>query len=257
MRGALIGIVVLFAIGLAASAASGQTNPPGAGGIDESLAGSVSFDVYCATCHGRSGHGDGPAAKALRTTPADLTVLGRRNNGVFPEARVAASVVDSSRSAAHGSQDMPVWGPLFRTLDGADERESTRLRNLLSFLASIQLPSGSLTALPGPDPDGASLYRDHCSSCHGASARGGGPLTFALRSPAPNLRTLSARNGGVFPREATVRVIEGVGLPSHGARDMPVWGQLLRRRRPRDPGAGTSIDALMSYLEQIQDQPRP
>lgn len=257
MRVGVIGIVALFMIGQAAGAASGQAPLGGVRGIEESLAGSASFDLYCATCHGRLGRGDGPAAKALRTAPADLTVLARRNNGVFPERRVAASIADSSRAAAHGTQDMPIWGPLFRTLDGADERESARLRNLLAFIASIQLPSGSLTALPGPDPDGASLFRDYCSSCHGPSARGGGPFTFALRSPAPNLRTLSARNGGVFPREATVRVIEGVSVPSHGAREMPVWGQMLRRMRPRDPGAGTTIDALVSFLEQIQDRPTP
>jgi len=254
MRIGVIRIVVLLAIGQTVGVAGGQTPPGAVRGIEESLAGSASFDLYCATCHGRSGRGDGPTAKALRTAPADLTVLARRNNGVFPAGRVSASIIDSSRAAAHGTQDMPIWGPLFRTLDGTDERESTRLRNLMAFLTSIQLPPGSLTALPGPDPDGASLYRDYCSSCHGASARGGGPFSFALRSPAPNLRTLSARNGGVFPREATVRVIEGAGLPSHGARDMPVWGQMLRRARPRDPGAGTTIDTLVSYLEQIQDR---
>jgi hypothetical protein len=38
---------------------------------------------------------------------------------------------------------------------------------------------------------------------------------------------------------------------------MPVYGHLFRRLRPRDPGAGTRIDALVNYLEQIQDRPAP
>ena len=256
-RGAVVGLIVLLAADPGGLAARSQTGNRSTGSLEESLDGSVSFDRYCASCHGASGRGDGPAAKTLRTAPADLTVLARRNNGTFPEARVTASIIDSSRTEAHGTQDMPIWGPLFRSLGGSNERENVRLRNLVAYLASIQLPLGSLTALPGPDPEGSALYRDYCWSCHGPSARGNGSFSFALRTPAPNLRTLSARNGGVFPREATVRAITGVGLPSHGSRDMPVYGELLRRLRPRDPGAGTRIDALVSYLEQIQDRPTP
>lgn len=254
MRGSVAGTLLLLAIGQ--TTAGGQQAASG-GRIDESLAGSLSFDLHCASCHGPTGRGDGPAGKALRTTPADLTVLARRNNGVFPSQRVSATLVDSSRLSAHGTRDMPIWGPLFRTLDGTNERESARLRNLLAFLASIQLPRGDVTAMPGPDPGGDSLYRDFCSSCHGPSARGGGPFTFALRKPAPNLRTLTIRNGGVFPREAAARVIAGIGVPSHGSRDMPLYGELFRRLRPRDPGADTRIEALVAYLERIQDRPTP
>ena len=45
--------------------------------VPESLVGSVSFDLYCASCHGRQGRGDGPTAASLRTRPADLTLLAR------------------------------------------------------------------------------------------------------------------------------------------------------------------------------------
>jgi len=31
------------------------------------------FQQHCAVCHGRDGHGDGPAAAGLNSTPADLT----------------------------------------------------------------------------------------------------------------------------------------------------------------------------------------
>lgn len=252
---ATVGVIAIATVGSVASAVGSrpQTPPRIEGGIEDSLAGAASFDQYCATCHGRSGRGDGPLASSLKTAPADLTVLARRNNGVFPAQRVAAAIVDSTRTAAHGTLDMPVWGPRFRDLDSVDEREGVRLRNLLAFLASIQLATGSVTGSPGPDPNGADLYRDYCASCHGSGARGNGPFTFALKTPAPNLRTLAARNGGTFPRERVVAVIQGAGLEGHGARDMPVWGDVFRRLRPRDPGAGARIEALVSFLEGIQD----
>ena len=34
------------------------------------------FEKFCAECHGMSGKGDGPRAKALEKHPADLTKLG-------------------------------------------------------------------------------------------------------------------------------------------------------------------------------------
>lgn len=41
------------------------------------LAGKTLFEQYCATCHGKSGHGDGPAAAALKPAPADLSAAMR------------------------------------------------------------------------------------------------------------------------------------------------------------------------------------
>jgi cytochrome c553 len=234
-------------VGLPAQSRPETTLPPGA----ESLAGATSFDLYCASCHGRLGRGDGPAAPALRTAPADLTVLARRNGGAFPRDRVMASMEGRARVAAHGSPDMPVWGPLFRELDALDERETTRLRNLIAFVESIQAPREGVGAR-GPDPDGATTYRNYCASCHGTTAAGNGPFTFALRTVPPALTTLAQRNGGVFPRERVTGIIEGAGLPAHGAREMPVWGDLFRRGRPIDPSAATRIDGLVRHLESIQ-----
>ena len=88
--------------------------------VPESLVGSVSFDLYCASCHGRQGKGDGPTAAALRTRPANLTTLTSRNGGTFPRERVLAFVEGSSRTPSHGSPEMPVWGPTLRGLDASD-----------------------------------------------------------------------------------------------------------------------------------------
>src|SRR5690349_8361138 len=50
--------------------------------------GKAMFKAYCASCHGESGKGDGPAAPALNKPPSDLTMLSKNNSGKFPEARV-------------------------------------------------------------------------------------------------------------------------------------------------------------------------
>jgi mono/diheme cytochrome c family protein len=145
---------------------------------------------------------------------------------------------------------MPVWGPMFRALD-PDGREALRLRNLVAFVESVQRPAAEAAAV-AVDPDGAGIYRDYCASCHGPAALGNGPFTFALRVVPPNLTTLAQRNGGSFPRDRVKAVVEGVGLRSHGDREMPVYGSLFRRLRPGDSGAAARIDAVVAFLESIQ-----
>ena len=94
------------------------------------------FESYCAPCHGKEGRGDGPAAKALTKTPADLTKISARNNGTFPDVRVRRYIEGLDEVAAHGTRDMPIWGPLFRSLN----RDSAQLRvaALADYLKSMQ-----------------------------------------------------------------------------------------------------------------------
>jgi hypothetical protein len=39
---------------------------------------------------------------------------------------------------AHGSKDMPVWGPIFRALDPNDTASKVRIANILNYIESIQ-----------------------------------------------------------------------------------------------------------------------
>src|SRR5512146_833053 len=70
--------------------------------------GAVLFGTYCASCHGRNGHGDGPVAENLRTQPPNLTQLAKLNGGMFPAERTRR-VIDGRepRVRAHGSLEMP------------------------------------------------------------------------------------------------------------------------------------------------------
>jgi mono/diheme cytochrome c family protein len=98
--------------------------------------GSEMFKSYCAACHGARGKGDGPAAPALKVAPSDLTQLSARNQGKFPAAKVAA-ILQQGSIAAHGSTDMPTWGPVFDALN--DKAVTTlRIANLTSYIEGLQ-----------------------------------------------------------------------------------------------------------------------
>src|SRR5665648_1120297 len=42
------------------------------------------YRLACGVCHGIDGKGNGPLSEQLKVPPADLTVLAKKNNGVFP-----------------------------------------------------------------------------------------------------------------------------------------------------------------------------
>jgi len=252
-RAMVVGAVAVMFVVTASAQGPRQGLPPL---VPESLVGSVSFDLYCASCHGRQGRGDGPTAAALRTRPADLTVLSRNNRGTFPRDRVLSFVEGSARAAAHGSPDMPVWGPTLRALDASDARVTVRLQNLVAFIESMQQvpPPAPATAAAAP-ADGAALFRVYCAACHGATGRGDGVMAGQLRRVPPNLTTFATRNGGVFPAERLRQVIDGTGVASHGDRDMPVWGAVFKRLPVGGSDAKDRIDAVVRFLQEMQERP--
>ena len=73
-------------------------------------AGKLEFQSSCATCHGTDGKGKGPLSGQLKVAPADLTVLAKKNNGVFPVNAVYETIYGIKRIVAHGPPDMPIWG---------------------------------------------------------------------------------------------------------------------------------------------------
>jgi len=102
--------------------------------------GAEMFLNYCASCHGRDGAGSGPVSPALKARTTDLTTLAKRNNGVFPTERVRATIRGDLLVVAHGSKDMPVWGPAFRYLGGGSHAEATvRVDSLTRYIESLQV----------------------------------------------------------------------------------------------------------------------
>ena len=73
-------------------------------------AGKSEFLSSCASCHGTDGKGKGPVSERLKVAPPDLTVLAKKNNGVFPVSRVHEIIDGREALLTHGTREMPIWG---------------------------------------------------------------------------------------------------------------------------------------------------
>ncbi len=111
-----------------------------------------------------------------------------------------------------------------------------------------------------PTDLGRGDFMNYCAACHGVGAKGDGTVAEFLTIEAADLTRMSLRNGGIFPRQRAIEVIDGRAQVSvHGERDMPVWGDWFKFEADSD-GAGTKtekvvrerIAALVDYLESIQ-----
>ncbi|MFZ0799326.1 MAG: c-type cytochrome [Terriglobales bacterium] len=103
------------------------------------ISGKEMYTAYCAVCHGTDGKGGGPAASALKVAPTDLTSLSKNNGGKYPFLKVESAIHGESALPAHGSKEMPVWGPLFSTVSGGHEAEvQQRVVNLTQYIETLQ-----------------------------------------------------------------------------------------------------------------------
>jgi mono/diheme cytochrome c family protein len=67
-----------------------------------------------------------------------------------------------------------------------------------------------------------------CADCHGADAKGSGPLVKNLAKVPPDLTRIKERAHGEFNEKAVFDWILGLNTPNfHGTREMPIWGDWL------------------------------
>ncbi|MDN4983763.1 cytochrome c [Bradyrhizobium arachidis] len=101
------------------------------------------------------------------------------------------------------------------------------VKSAVKCLIIAGLTAGFAAAAQAEDPDvGKSEFQSSCASCHGADARGKGPVGDLLKVPPPDLTVLAKNNNGVFPTNAVYETIDGSkAVPAHGTRDMPIWGE--------------------------------
>ena len=104
-----------------------------------SNSGKEMFNSYCAVCHGKDGKGDGPAATAMKVPPTDLSTLAQKNGGKYNGAHVASVIRGQAQTPSHGSQDMPIWGPLFSSISqGHEAVVQQRITNLVTYIETLQ-----------------------------------------------------------------------------------------------------------------------
>jgi mono/diheme cytochrome c family protein len=140
-QASLVSIAVFATIALISSSAQDQNTeikrvPPAS---TSPASGREMFVSYCAPCHGKDAKGNGPAAAALKQAPANLTELAKDNGGKFPDMKLSAVLRGEAKVAAHGTQEMPVWGPVFWRMSGGHAGEvQQRITNLSRYLQSLQ-----------------------------------------------------------------------------------------------------------------------
>jgi len=147
VRRSVVTLIFVFAVCLATNLASqvGQSVPTSDQIPDDQLPstyvppGKQTYKEYCAACHGFDGKGHGPAAWSLRKQPANLTTIAKRHGGKFPDEYVKGVLQFGPGFTAHGSSEMPVWGPIFQYVENYNEAAvRRRIKNLCEFLESIQ-----------------------------------------------------------------------------------------------------------------------
>lgn len=135
---ATIYAALLALLAVSVGSAGQKTGPVMPPLVIDSMYGPDLYRSYCATCHGRDGKGNGPVAAGLKVPPTDLTVLARHHKGIFPIREVELTIRGGRTVTVHGSDDMPVWGPIFHALDPSDARVKARIAALVAHIASIQ-----------------------------------------------------------------------------------------------------------------------
>jgi mono/diheme cytochrome c family protein len=123
------GLVLAIAC-LALVSPGNAQNKPKAEQAGKEESGKQWFMAYCASCHGDDAKGHGVVAPALKQAPPNLTLLAKRNNGKFPEEYVDKVLAHGVPAPAHGTAEMPVWGPTFASVNS---------RKLIEYLESIQV----------------------------------------------------------------------------------------------------------------------
>lgn len=116
------------------------------------------------------------------------------------------------------------------------------------------------TTMPAPQA-GRALYMDYCSTCHGETGKGDGPLARDWATPPADLTAITRRNGGTFPLAQVMSKIDGYGRSGLKGETMPEMGQVFQDARQvlvdTGDGAATPVPEplfeLAEYLRSIQD----
>ena len=132
------------------------------------------------------------------------------------------------------------------------------LLGVATLLACTLEPSGVNTASMPDLTDGAAFFAANCTSCHGASGTGDGPLAAGLEGVPSDLTQLSASNGGTFAARRALAYIYGDPLQGHLARVMPEFGDAMAQDLVPVEIDGIltptprALAGLLAYLESIQ-----
>jgi mono/diheme cytochrome c family protein len=225
--------------------------------------GKSAFMINCASCHGTSGHGDGPASAALNPKPRNFTEGYWRYGGGL--ARVTRTITEGSPGTGMASfialplEDRIALAHFVRSLEPKLEEDKPEdlawlqpagtgtqgaggaapggaapeppgpvipIERAMAALAEAEPPVGAV-ATPAAQQAGSDLYAERCAKCHGAAGQGG--IRVRMLGSAPYAyevtRSLGAPQGDWATRYESFERLILQGLPGYA---MPANGDLSR-----------------------------
>jgi mono/diheme cytochrome c family protein len=213
---------------------------PAGGGtaIDERVQrGKATFEKRCVECHGRSGHGDGPAAPHLSPAPRDFASgkykIRSTESGSVPTDE---DLIRSVRQGLYGSA-MPAWDGLLANGDVVDVVEYIKSLSPRFKTSSPQVvtPATQVASSPQSISRGRDAYEKlQCGKCHGTDGRGTGAVATAFTDDwnqpmrAADLTEPWTFHGGSTSRDVYMRFrtgMSGTPMPSFkdAASDLEMW----------------------------------
>ena len=203
------------------------------------------------------GSAAGAIIEAATANDVDLIVMGTHGHGAVMHVmmgNVAERVVRGAPCPV-----LTVREPRAREVkEGGAAKLAVGAAMLAALLLAPAIASAQEQPVTKQSIPGAAIYSTDCVSCHGAAARGDGPLAATMTRKPANLTEIAKRNGGVYPADLVFRTIDGRNrVRGHGGPDMPEWAEALARSRDAsDPEQVKKIiQSLVDYLESIQLRP--
>lgn len=178
---------------------------------------------YCQLCHGTSGKGDGPLAKVMKISLADLNTTVRARSDTF----LTKVITGQGRQTITGrdrhnmlSEAMPEWKDIF---------SESQLKSMIAYLRFL---ANTKHDLMGDPKAGLQLYQQYCQVCHGIEGEGDGIMT-KLIGIIPIDLTNSIETNRLNNEDLLKIILDGNG------RLMPAWRSILSQ---------SDAEALISYI---------
>lgn len=215
MKNTINAVVVLTLIAVTIPDAS--ANPPPA------FEGRRLYVSYCQLCHGTDGKGDGPLAKVMKISPADLsTTVRSRSDTILTKIITGEGRQTITGRDRHNilSDAMPEWNDVF---------SESQVKALIAYLRFL---SRSKHDLMGDPELGMQLYQTYCHVCHGEEGDGDGIMTRLMK-----INPMDHTNPNVTNSLDNEQLVDSI-LDGKG-RFMPAWRGVLSQ---------SDVEALVSYI---------
>lgn len=181
------------------------------------------FVSHCQICHGRDGEGDGPLAKQMNITPANLrSTVRTRSDTILKKIITGEGRQTITGRDRHNllSSAMPKWKDVF------SDAEIDELIAYLRFLGS------SKHELMGDPAIGRALYLKYCAVCHGDDGTGDGIMTKLM-----DIEPMDHTNPNATGPLSNEQLVQSI---RNGKGDfMPAWRGVLSQ---------SDIESLVSYI---------